>query len=301
VRIPIPADDLAGAPATLPQWYFDPTDGRWYEEGVFTRNGNAYEGTINHFSIWNCDVSGNRCFITGRVIDGSGAPVECARVEIWSVRQSGGRVSSGESCTGADGRFRIPVEADSTMTYQASKGQVQTAVLGPESTCQYYQERDIGDIVLGEALGAATISLVWGPDPRDLDSHLAVPLSAGGWEHVFFPDAGSLVEGVRLDTDDTNGYGPEIFTIFAPLRQGTYRYSVHHFSGNSNISLSGASVTLIVEGVGLWTFTPPAGGQTYGDVWRVFDLIRNGDQIRVDEIGDFLYGVSAGDDASFTP
>jgi hypothetical protein len=300
IRIPIPQDAQAEAPSTLPQWYFNPADGRWHEEGTFFRNGSYYEGQIDHFSVWNCDVAATRCFINGRVVDGDGQPVTGARVEFHSHRSGGGYVTSGETSTPASGRFRVPVDADATMTYWAQKGGIRSEVVGPVPTCADGVERDIGDIVLATVKG--TIALTWGADPRDLDSHLAVPVGSG-WRHVYYPDAGDgVIEGVSLDTDDTNSFGPEIFTIYA-LHDGTYRYSVHHYSGDGTISTSGATLNVILDGFGIYSFTPPPGAQEAKDVWRVFDMIVSGGQIiEVNTINDYLHGInSSGDESAFLP
>lgn len=54
----IPAELVAQAPATIPLWYFDENTGLWREEGVATKQGNKYVGTVNHFTDWNNDYPG---------------------------------------------------------------------------------------------------------------------------------------------------------------------------------------------------------------------------------------------------
>ncbi|HEX6180420.1 MAG TPA: hypothetical protein VFZ47_04195, partial [Chitinophagaceae bacterium] len=56
VSFPIPASLRGRAPATIPLWYFDEVKGLWREEGSATRQGDAYVGTVTHFSFWNCDA-----------------------------------------------------------------------------------------------------------------------------------------------------------------------------------------------------------------------------------------------------
>jgi hypothetical protein len=55
LTFPITPDLLAEAPATIPLWSFNDTTGLWKEEGVATKQGNNYVGTVGHFSFWNCD------------------------------------------------------------------------------------------------------------------------------------------------------------------------------------------------------------------------------------------------------
>ena len=52
ITIPIPTSMQAGAPPTLPLWYFDETKGLWKQEGTATKQNNTYAGTVAHFSFW---------------------------------------------------------------------------------------------------------------------------------------------------------------------------------------------------------------------------------------------------------
>ena len=56
ITMPIVSSLQASAPATIPLWYFSDSLGSWKEEGVASRQGNIYSGTVTHFSFWNCDV-----------------------------------------------------------------------------------------------------------------------------------------------------------------------------------------------------------------------------------------------------
>ena len=56
ISVPLDAEILSDAPSEIPLWYFDETKGYWIEEGSATLQGNAYVGTVSHFSFWNCDI-----------------------------------------------------------------------------------------------------------------------------------------------------------------------------------------------------------------------------------------------------
>ena len=56
IRLPIDGDLLGGSPPTIKLWSFDETKGVWIEEGVATKNGNAYVGKVTHFSAVNMDL-----------------------------------------------------------------------------------------------------------------------------------------------------------------------------------------------------------------------------------------------------
>jgi len=56
LNMPIPAALRATAPATIPLWSFNETNGLWKEEGIATKKDTSYIATVTHFSYWNCDV-----------------------------------------------------------------------------------------------------------------------------------------------------------------------------------------------------------------------------------------------------
>jgi len=50
---------------TMPLWHFDEQASIWKEEGTATKQGNTYMGEVSHFSSWNCDWQGPRCWVEG--------------------------------------------------------------------------------------------------------------------------------------------------------------------------------------------------------------------------------------------
>ena len=286
VEIPIPAADVASAPATIDLWYYDTTDGYWKKEGTATKVGSVYRGTVSHFSTWNADYLYDQAYLTGRVVNAEGAPQVGATVVCDGVDYSG----RGEATTGTDGRFRVSVRPNSSVRVWASKGgrsSTPTTVTTPTTAGG---EKDVGDIVL--TAPPIQITLTWGADPRDLDSHLAANLVVGENFHVYYSNKGSITSEpyANLDTDDTTSYGPEVTSI-SKLRQGTYRYSVRHYAGNGTIATSGAAINAIIEGVGIYLYTPPEGQATGTDIWRVFDIVvDSAGNVTVNPINDYVTG-----------
>jgi hypothetical protein len=82
IELPITATQLASAPATIPLWHFDTTTGYWIEEGVATKVGNVYKGTVSHFSWWNCDFPYDKANLTIKVVNSGGSPLANVRVDI---------------------------------------------------------------------------------------------------------------------------------------------------------------------------------------------------------------------------
>lgn len=300
LRVPIPTTLQDEAPNDIPSWWFDPDLQTWYEVGSFDRIGNEFRTWIPHFSIWNCDVAATRCYVSGRVVDGDGLPVKGARVTFKSFRRNGGYVTSGETSTPADGSFRVPVDANADIEFWAEKAGVES-VHRFDHACEHNGEMVVGDLVLGLGGGSSAIqiTLTWGDEPRDLDSHLTVPLAAGGWEHLFYGHRTGT--GANLDTDDTDGDGPEIFTI-SSIQDGRYRYSVHQYSGTGDFHSSEARVSVVGGGISYRIFTPPSSGAMGDDdVWRIFDLDCQSGHCTLTPINDYLHDVDAGDAGSFEP
>ncbi|MDB5873281.1 MAG: hypothetical protein JWQ07_2723, partial [Ramlibacter sp.] len=150
----------------------------------------------------------------------------------------------------------------------------------------------------GLTTGQFRVILTWGVDPSDLDSHMTGPNADGTRWHVYYSDknSGSIC---GLDVDDTTSYGPETITCPATgtgtsLRNGVYRYSVHHYSGNADIGSSGGAVRLEFANGTVYNYTPPASGWVgYDDVWTVFELTVNNGSISVAPVNTIDHGVSA--------
>ncbi len=304
VAIPVPASMRTDATnlGTCPLWYFDTTTGTWKEEGSGTYDDTigCFVGNVTHFSVWNYDIRYPAGFVSGRVVNSLGGPVQGAQIRCWGTGWYQQRWASGETQTGADGNFtRIPVEVGVVFKYQASKGGHKSAILqaGPLAK---NQEINVGDIVLDSPI--VQITLTWGADPRDLDSHLTARLTGNTTFHVYYSNEGSLSYDpwANLDTDARNGFGPEVVTI-SRLSQGTYRYSVRHFAGDGTISTSGAEVNVVLPDTGIYRFTPPTEQPANSTIWRVFDIVvdANG-RLTLNTINDYKPGHlgSAGDESA---
>jgi len=287
IEIPIPAADVASAPDTIDLWYYDNTDGYWKNEGTATKVGSVYRGTVAHFSDWNADLLYDLAYITGRVVDTEGTPQVGATVICDGVDYS----ARSQATTSADGGFRVSVKPNSYVQIWASKGGRSSTPTTEATPASPGGEEDIGDIVI--AAPVIQITLTWGENPRDLDSHLTAVLSGGESFHVYYSDQGSLTSEpyAELDTDDTTSYGPEVTSI-SNLRQGTYRFSVRHYAGDGTIETSGAKVDLVISGIGIYSYTPPAAQLEDTNIWRVFDIVVDsaGNVTAVNPINDYVTG-----------
>ena len=291
IVMPIASSLLVTAPQTIALWYFDPSAGLWREDGHATRVGDAYEGSVGHFTTWMAaDGMGESYHVTGRVVGVTGDPVLGARVTV-----TGANFQHSLPSTPEDGTFDIETVC-ATATVQASVGEQTSNTVN--ISCEGSGGTDVGDLLL--SVPYVTITLSWGSEPRDLDLHLAIP-SEGGWTHLYYPSRGTWVEGALLNTDDTTSFGPEIITVIQ-LHDGVYRASVHHYAGEGTIASSEASAFLTVRDLGVFPLEPPSGATAAKDVWRMWDITVTGGKVtQVSLINDYLHGVDAGDLGSFTP
>jgi hypothetical protein len=301
IEIPIPLYLLANVqlPDKVPFWFFNKTDGRWYEEGESTMVGDVYQCEVRHFSPWNIDDP--RYWLSrvyGTVVDNRGQPVQGARVTLRGVNFGW---SAGESSTGEWGKFSFDAQADSDGMIQASRGEVKS-VPSQIHTAKSQMSLDAGEIIIG-GVPKARIALTWGPQPEDLDAHLTVPKDTGR-EHIYWWVQGDLVAGAKLNTDDRDGYGPEIITIYEFEHDGVYRFAVHHYSGIGSISSYGGNIAVHLEvpGSGLYRFTPPAGAIGVGDAWLLCDLVVSNATVEsVNSLNTYLHNVASNDIDAFSP
>lgn len=276
ISIPVPNSMRSNATSmgTCPLWYFNPRTGTWQEQGYGTYSPSlgCFVGNISHFSTWNYDILYPAAYVSGRVVDSNGNPVEGAEVKCWGRGWYQQRWVSGETSTNINGTFRrIPVEVGVSFKYKALKGGHNSTVLDIPRSLTQGEEYNVGDILLDAPL--VQITLTWGQNPSDLDSHLTARLNDNTTLHVYYSSKGSLSSApyANLDTDDVTSFGPEVTSI-SRLRQGTYRYSVRHYTGTGTIETSGAEVNLVIPDVGIYRFTPPAGQPSGTDIWRIVDI-----------------------------
>ena len=133
-------------------------------------------------------------------------------------------------------------------------------------------------------LDGLRVVLQWGPEPKDLDSHLSFP-----GKHIYFSNkAGS---DSKLDVDDTDGFGPETITIDKKHPGEKYLYAVHNYTeggkkGSISIStISKAKVFVYIGSSLVRTFYPPK--NKVGNTWVVFGIGDNGEFYDINKFADF--------------
>jgi len=97
ISVQIDALQMASAPATIPLWHFDEAGGYWKEDGVATKQGNKYVGTVSHFSWWNCDAQFPTVTLSLTVLDENGNPLPGIYVSLVRASQIGGAGATSDS------------------------------------------------------------------------------------------------------------------------------------------------------------------------------------------------------------
>jgi len=146
VQVPIPSALRAAAPASIPAFWLNPTDGRWHEQSVLNRSGNVYTGSLPHFTRWAADIfdSDPLSWVNGRIVDLDGVPVFLASA-VCNTEPRGG---AGIYYTDRDGRFNLVTRAGLPATLTAWSMNL------PNSTPLHFTSApegltiDIGDIVM---------------------------------------------------------------------------------------------------------------------------------------------------------
>ena len=120
--------------------------------------------------------------------------------------------------------------------------------------------------------GEIRLVLNWGEKPSDLDSHIKTPEIEGQSYHILYSNKGSSdqIPFVKLDIDDTSGFGPETFTISQTF-EGIYSYYIYQYSSDETLSNSNATVNIYnsPECEGETIIVPDTGEGRY---WYVCDI-----------------------------
>lgn len=275
IRIPL-ASRAINPPQSIPLIHFNEKTGIWAVEDEVVlsfdeQSRRYYSGEVNHFSTWNADYLFESVNISGCAIDNiSLLPMSEVKLVADGVNYIGRSVTY----TNAAGEFTVAVRPNSQvlLSIRDSNGQSNTTQLTVANT----------DIVLDNCItsnkGAMTVSLSWGENPRDLDTHFKGPTVANSLTdrfHVYYINRSVTVENetIFLDVDDTNGFGPEILTVPRFPLPGRYMYSVHHYSGVDTIFQSPTRVEVVINGEN-YVFSPSEDQDTRAlmDTWLVFEV-----------------------------
>jgi hypothetical protein len=273
----------------IPMWWFDETAGVWREDGAADYIDGSFVADVSHFTTWNWDLPiDDVCTIEGTVLNTLEEPVAGARVFSRGVDYA----IMDDDFSDAEGHFSVRAMKNASTDIWALRGSFASATIRVvvAEECPVVVETPL--MLLEPAFA---ITLTWGESPRDLDSHLLIPMT---WneDYLFYNIAyysmGNMGDNpyTMLDTDDTSSYGPEIISS-AHLYQGAYQYWVHNYTQNRSRGThdSGAQVRLEVGGtIRTWNAVDVAvEGADLSGWWHVFDMSVSGTTVTVTPVQQF--------------
>ena len=152
ITMPVPASLAATAPATIPLWFFDETNGLWKEEGVATKQGSNYVGTVSHFSWWNCDVPNDYITLRLTIKNQGGQALSGFRVELRNTQNNS--TASAWTDTAGNATGAVPPNVQLEMkVYNTCNNLLNTQNIGPFSA-----NTNLGDVTINIP-AAATITI----------------------------------------------------------------------------------------------------------------------------------------------
>ncbi|ALS25414.1 SLH domain-containing protein [Paenibacillus naphthalenovorans] len=232
----------------------------------------------------------------GRIVDVQNQPVAGMTIHFRRGLDNKDGTIVATVVTDSNGRYSVDLPPG-IYTGELSKPGFITTYLVGVSASNVRNTNENATAIRVAAAHEIRIVLTWGERPRDLDSHLVGPIPNGGVFHTWYADRIHSVSGAvyaDLDHDDVTSYGPETTTI-RQLVDGTYRFYVHNFSGETNMRESGAHIEVYVGA----TTTPAktydiptgAGSELY---WTVFEMnVSNGLISSFTDINQFYANESA--------
>lgn len=135
IRVPL-STRSADTPATIPLYYFNESTGLWVQEGsatlVSAGEQSYYEGTVGHFSTWNCDRPTETIYVHGCVADLAGASQSGVLVRTEGSNYAGGASRT----TDTEGKFSVPMQRNGVAALWGERESRFTNVLsvGPKDT-----------------------------------------------------------------------------------------------------------------------------------------------------------------------
>ncbi len=189
----------------------------------------------------------------------------------------------GATVTDENGNYTIELPLGNYTVVASKEGYLTSTfniIVQPGTTDN--QNGVISPIVLGDQY---LITLTWGENPEDVDSHLVGVLSNGESFHVYWDDRSAYDDNgeeiCNLDYDDTESYGPEHITLTASGSE-PYYYYVERFIGKGTLASSRAKVTVHKGNVLIAEYNVPT-NKGSEDCWNVF-AIKNGEIINKNTI-----------------
>ena len=131
IKIPVDTSQT-NIPNSIPLWYFHEDLGYWVQEGIATRVGNYYEGTVTHFTVWNVDEAIETVQLCVTVNNIDTVPVDGVTIQMFTPELGYGTLfiasDEGTVC------FDVPKDESLTISVLDFCGNEQNMTFGPYAT-----------------------------------------------------------------------------------------------------------------------------------------------------------------------
>jgi hypothetical protein len=157
ITFPLPSSLSGSAPATVPLWHFDETNGMWVEEGEATKMNGSYVGSVSHFSFWNCDYGGPVVNFTCQLVDGSNNPVVGALVRLTPTTLN---LSPRTAYTNSNGNVigAVPVNATFDVEYVPTGCNQNSAATFLQTFSSVTSNINLGTIIVSNSTNPTLVS-----------------------------------------------------------------------------------------------------------------------------------------------
>ena len=219
LTMPVGSAQTSSAPAEIPLWFFDETNGVWKEEGKATLQGNEYVGEVSHFTFWNCDISWDLIYLDGSVLL-EGVNLEGAYVCLSF--ENNGWESTACDVTNSAGVFSGQVPTNTTFTLNVY----------PASYL------NCGDAIHTQEVGPFTADVTI--DPINIDPSTVA-------------DNSMTVTGTLVDCDNnpvTNGYAKIKLgwaAYYAYTTDGTIDYTFTHCGTATDVEITAVDLDAFTQ------------------------------------------------------
>ena len=220
LTMPVGSTQTSSAPAEIPLWYFDETNGVWKEEGKATLQGNEYVGEVSHFTYWNCDINWDLIYLDGSVLL-EGVSLEGAYVCL--TFDNNGWESTACDVTNSAGIFSGQVPTNTTFTLNVYPGSF----------------NNCGDAIHTQQVGPFTAD---------------VTLDVINIDPTTVTDNSITITGTLVDCDNnpvTNGYAKIKLgwaEYFAYTTDGTIDYTFTHCGTATDVEISAVDLDDFTQG-----------------------------------------------------
>lgn len=219
LTMPVGSAQTSSAPAEIPLWYFDETNGVWKEEGKAILQGDEYVGEVSHFTYWNCDINWDLIYLDGSVLlEG----VELEGAYVCLTFDNNGWGSTACDVTNTAGIFSGQVPANTTFTLNVYAGAF----------------NNCGDAIHSQEIGPFTTDVTL--DPINIDPSTVA-------------DNSMTITGTLVDCDNnpvTNGYAKIKLgwaEYYAYTTDGTVDYTFTHCGTATDVEITAVDLDAFTQ------------------------------------------------------